>query len=133
MGSCIYSLRRRADCRLPDHRRCKKFAAAAGKPLNDAWGELGAIAAAKRGEMPSNAQSAAHQKDLAELRKQSGDKFDKAYMKAFQKEAKRANAAFSAGAQSAQDPELKALFAKYQPIIAKLESDALAAEAEVKK
>jgi predicted outer membrane protein len=94
---------------------------------------MGAIAVAKRGEMPATAQSASEQRDLADLRKQNGDKFDKAYLKAFLKEAKRANTAFTAGANSAQVPELKALFTKHQPIIAKLEADALAADAEAKK
>ncbi len=111
----------------------QKFAESAKKPLHDAWGEMGTIAVAKRAPMPAIAQSAAEERDLAELRKQNGDKFDKAFLKAFQKEAKRTNTAFTAGANSAQDPELKALFTKYQPIIAKLEADAIALPTEGKK
>jgi predicted outer membrane protein len=110
----------------------QKLAAAAKKAMTESWGDLGTVALG-RGEMPPTTQSPAEKKDLGELRKLTGDKFDKAFVKAFQKEAKRANTTFTAGAKSALDPDLKAAFAKHQPIVAKLEADAVAAEAEGKK
>jgi hypothetical protein len=117
----------------PGSASVQKLAASAKKALNDAWGDVGTVALGKGGEMPPTVQTAAEKKELGELRKLAGDKFDKAYLKAFQKESKRVNLAYAAGAKSAQDPDLKAAFAKYQPIVAKLDADAIAAEAEGKK
>lgn len=117
----------------PGSAAVQKLAGAAKKALNDAWGEIGTIALGKGGEMPPTTRTASETKELGELRKQTGDKFDKAFLKAFEKEAKRANAAFTSGSKFAQDAELKAVFLKYQPIIAKLEADGAAAEKEGKK
>ena len=117
----------------PGSAALQKLASATTKAMNEAWGEVGTIALAKGGEMPPTVQTPAEKKELGEIRKQTGDKFDKAYLKAYQKEAKRANTAFTAGSKFAQDAELKAVFAKFQPILAKLEADAIAAEAEGKK
>jgi hypothetical protein len=117
----------------PGSAAVQKLAATTVKSMNDAWGEVGTIALAKGGEMPPTVQSASEKKEIAELKKAAADKFDKAYLKAFEKEAKRANAAFTSGSKFAQDAELKAVFAKYQPIVAKIEADAAAAEADTKK
>jgi hypothetical protein len=111
----------------------QKLAASTKKAMNDAWGDIGTIALGKGGEMPPTVQSASEKKEIGELKKLTADKFDKAYLKAFQKEAKRANLAFTGGSKFAQDADLKAAFAKYQPILAKIEADVTAAEAEGKK
>ena len=116
----------------PGSATVQKLATDTKKAMTESWGDIGTIAAG-HGEMLPTAQTAAEKKDLGELRKLAGDKFDKAFLKALQKEAKRANTVFTAGAKSAVDPDLKAAFAKYQPIAAKLEADATAAEADGKK
>ncbi len=117
----------------PGSATVQKLATDTKKAVTESWGDLGTIAGGHGGEMPPTTQTPAEKKDIADLRKLTGDKFDKAFLKALEKEAKRANTVFTAGAKSAQDPDLKAAFAKYQPIAAKLEADAIAAEAEGKK
>jgi hypothetical protein len=110
----------------------RKLAATTNK-LNEAWGDLGTLVMRGGGEMPKTDQTAAEKKEVAEMRKATGDKFDKAYMKAFTRETKKANTSFTNGEKYAVDPDLKAAFAKWQPIIAKLDADANAVEAEGKK
>lgn len=116
----------------PGSATVQKLAASTKKAMNEAWGEIGTIALGKGGEMPPTVQTAAEKKELGDIRKLTADKFDKAYLKALQKEAKRATTAFAAGTK-ASDAELKAVFTKYQPIVAKIDADATAAEADAKK
>ncbi|HEV7401880.1 MAG TPA: DUF4142 domain-containing protein [Chthoniobacteraceae bacterium] len=117
----------------PGSATVQKLAGGAKKAMTDSWGEIGDLALRHGDGMPPTTRTAAETKELGELRKLAADKFDKAYLKAFQKEAKRANTAFTSGSKFAQDPDLKAAFAKFQPIVAKIETDAAAAEKEGKK
>lgn len=116
----------------PGSATVQKLATDTKKAITASWGDIGTIAAG-HGEMLPTTQTATEKKDLGELRKLTGDKFDKAFVKALQKETKRANTVFTAAAKSASDPDLKAAFAKHQPIVAKLDADAIAAEADGKK
>ena len=96
--------------------------------VNTSWGEL--ATAAKGAELPKTDQSAGEKRDFADLKKNGGAKGEKAYLKALEKEVKRAAATFVNGAKSASDEELKAYFAKFQPKLTALSTEVSTAESE---
>jgi predicted outer membrane protein len=116
----------------PGSATVKSLATSANK-LNEVWGDLGGLAVSRGAEMPKTEQTAPEKKELAEIRKATGDKFDKAYLKALTRETKKAGSAFVNGEKYAVDPDLKAVFAKWVPVVSKLEADTAAAEAGLKK
>jgi len=109
----------------------KELAKKVMEEVNTSWGEL--ATAAKGAELPKTEQTAGEKRDFADLKKAQGAKGEKAYLKALEKEVKRAAATFVNGAKSASDEELKAYFAKFQPKLTTLSAEVSTAESEAGK
>lgn len=91
---------------------------AAGKTfatdVNTAWGELGAIATDPK-DLPKTDPSATEKRAIADMKKLSPDKFEKAFLKSLEKESKRLAKHTEDGAKQVQSPELKAWAEKWAP------------------
>lgn len=92
------------------------------------WGELGTVAQSRKADLPKTDVSGNEKALLAKLRKTEGDKFDKAFLKALDKETKKMAQVFEAGEKSVQDPELKTVITNWTPKIKGYAEEVAAAE-----
>lgn len=102
-----------------------------GAELNVAWGELST--AAKGTELPKTDFSTGEKAMLDKLRKMEGDKFDKAFLKVFAKESKKAAQVFEMGEKSVKDAELKSFAQKWGPTLKNAQDAAETMDAEADK
>jgi predicted outer membrane protein len=119
----------------PGSEDLKKFIGKLGTELNSAWGELGTIAQAKGAELPKTDVTGSEKTTLDKLRKTDADKFDKAFLKVFTKETKKAAQTYETAEKNLRDVELKSFAQKWAPALAKAneEADKMEAEAGKKK
>lgn len=115
----------------PGSEALKEFNKKLAKEIEPAWGELST--AGKGTELPKTDVTTSEKTTLEKLKKTDPDKFDKAFLKAFSKESKKAAQVFEMGEKGIKDPELKSFAQKYGPVLKKAYDEAEKMEAEAGK
>jgi hypothetical protein len=117
----------------PGSEDLKKMNAKIASDMDKIWGEVGAIAQARKVDLPKTEASASDKAQVDKIRKTADDKFDKTLLKALEKETKKVVQIFEAGDKSVQEQELKTVVANWTPMLKKHAEDVAAAEAEAAK
>ena len=84
-------------------------------------------------ELPKLDVPASAKSQLDKLRKTEAEKFDKALLKALDKEAKKSAQVFEAADKTVQDPELKTIITSWLPRLKNYAAEVAAAETEASK
>jgi hypothetical protein len=119
--------------KVPGSEDLKKMNAKIASDMDKIWGEVGAIAQARKVDLPKTEASASDKAQVDKIRKTADDKFDKTLLKALEKETKKVVQIFEAGDKSVQEQELKTVVANWTPMLKKHAEDAAAAELEAAK
>lgn len=97
------------------------------------WGELGTAAQARKVDLPKTEVAGNEKSMLDKLRKTESDKFDKAFLKALDKEMKKTAQVFEAADKSVQEPELKTVVSNWTPKLKGYAEEVGTAENEASK
>lgn len=112
----------------PGSEELQKLNAKINADVSKIWGELGTVAQSRKVDLPKTDVTGNEKALLAKLRKTEGDKFDKTFLKALDKETKKMAQVFEAGEKSVQDPELKTVITNWGPKIKGYAEEVTAAE-----
>ena len=111
----------------------KKLNAAIKTDFDKVWGELGSVAQARKVDLPKTEVTGNEKTLLAKLRKMDVAKFDKAFLKALDKEMKKTSQVFEAAEKTVQEPELKTVAATWSPKVKEYAAQVATSEEEASK
>jgi hypothetical protein len=110
----------------------KKLGEKLAGDLNKVWGELGTFATANGETLPTELKGS-DKTNSEKIGKAETDKFDKMFLGAADKEAKKLARTFESGSKSLQSPELKTIASTWAPTVKNLSEEIAKTEKEIAK